>query len=276
MPTPLLSVVVPTYNNARTIEETLTSVLDQTDVDFELIVSDHSSTDSTRETVKRLATDPRVTLTSTEAGGGAQRNWNHATSMARGEYLKLVCGDDVLRSGTLARQVALLQSTGAVLTACQRDIVDADGSVLMQDWGLRGLSKPMPGWLAARKAVRAGSNLFGEPASVMMQRSALAASGGWFGDYPYLIDQATYSRVLLTGDFAPDLVTGATFRMSASQWSVALAKQQSVQARGFHAWMNGEFPTTVRRSDRLIGDVRATLMARARRIAYRALKRRMR
>lgn len=276
MSPPLLSVVVPAFNNGRTIAETLQSILDQRVDDLEVIVADHSSTDDTAHVLERFADDARVTILTTEAGGGASRNWNRVTDAATGQYLKLVCGDDILRPGTLARQLEILRSTGAVLTACRRDIVDADGQTLMAGWGLRGLTSRTTGAAAVRKAVRAGSNLFGEPASVMMRRDTLVATGGWFDRFPYLIDQATYSRVLLRGDFAPDLQVGATFRMSDSQWSVALVHEQSAQARGFHSWLHTEHPEVVSASDVRMGNLRAGLMARARRVSYRLLKRRMR
>ncbi|WP_022878777.1 glycosyltransferase family 2 protein [Microbacterium sp. B19] len=273
---PLVSVVIPAYNNARTIAETMTSVLDQEGVDFELIVADHSSSDGTRSEMEKFADDPRVTLADTPAGGGAPRNWNRVTDLATAPLLKLVCGDDIVRPGTLARQAALLADETAVLTACRRDIVDAEGRVLMAGWGLRGLQKRMPGARAVRAAVRAGSNLFGEPASVMMRTSALVSAGGWFGDFPYLIDQATYSKVLLQGDFVPDPEVGATFRMSSSQWSVALTKAQSAQARGFHHWLRENHPDVLSPIDLAVGDTRAWAMARARRLSYKILERRMR
>ncbi|MCM3500745.1 glycosyltransferase family 2 protein [Microbacterium sp. P26] len=273
---PLVSVVIPAYNNANTIAETMSSVLSQEGVDFELIVADHSSSDGTRAVMDEFTDDPRVQLHDTPAGGGAPRNWNRVTDLAQGTLIKLVCGDDILRPGTLARQAALLADPTVAMTACRRDIVDAEGRTLMAGWGLRGIQRRMPGARAVRAAVRAGSNLFGEPASVMMRTQALREVGGWFGDYPYLIDQATYSRVLLTGDFVPDTEVGATFRMSASQWSVALTKAQSAQARGFHHWMRAQHPEVLSPLDLVVGDSRAWAMARARRLSYKILERRMR
>lgn len=275
MTVPVLSVVVPAYNNGRTLAETLTSVLDQHVDALEVIVADHESTDDTADVMRGFADDPRVTLLSTPAGGGAGRNWNRVTDAARGEFLKLVCGDDVLRPGVLARQVELLRSSGGVLTACRRDVVDANGRILRAGWGLRGLKTRMPGREAVRAAVRAGSNLFGEPASVMMRREPLVRTGGWFDRFPYLIDQATYSRVLLDGDFVPDPEVGATFRMSATQWSVALVHEQSGQAHGFHAWLRAQHPDVLSAGDVRVGDMRASAMARARRLSYRLLERRM-
>ncbi len=276
MTTPRISVVVPAYNNALTIAETLRSVLDQDGVDLELIVADHSSTDETRSVLAAFADDPRVRILDTPAGGGAGRNWNRVTTAATGEYLKLVCGDDIVLPGTLARQADLLESSGAVLTACRRNVVDAQGTVLIRGWGLRGLSRAVDGAAAVRAAVRAGSNLFGEPASVMMRREALVTGGGWDDRFPYLIDQATYSRVLLQGGFVPDTEIGATFRLSNTQWSVALTREQSRQARAFHRQLHLDHPDVISAADRRIGDVRAGIMARARKMTYRLLRRRMR
>jgi len=273
---PLVSVVIPAYNNGRTLAETMRSVLTQEGVDFELVVADHSSTDDSAEIARSFEHDPRVTVLTTPSGGGAPRNWNRVTEAARGELLKLVCGDDVLRPGTLARQAAILADPGVVLTACRRDVVDAGGRTIMADWGLRGLRRRMSGADAVRKAVRAGSNLFGEPASVMLRRAVLAETGGWFPEFPYLIDQASYTRVLMHGDFVPDTVTGATFRMSSTQWSVALTRDQSSQARGYNHWIRETYPGVLSRADVLIGDARAWMMAHARRVSYALLERRMR
>lgn len=275
MTTPRISVVVPAYNNARTLAETLRSVLDQQVEDLELIVADHASADDTWEVMQAFDADPRVTLLRTEGGGGAVRNWNRVTDAASGAYVKLVCGDDVLRPGVLARQARLLEETGAVLTASKRDIVDASGKVVMGGWGLTGLGRAMSGADALRRTVRAGRNLLGEPASVMMRREALAAAGGWHEDFSYFLDLASYARVLVGGGFTPDLEVGATFRMSDGQWSVALVDAQRAEARRFSAWLRTEHPDIVTEADRRMGDIRAGLMAQARRVSYRVLKRRM-
>ncbi|WP_345751206.1 glycosyltransferase family 2 protein [Microbacterium rhizophilus] len=276
MTDPRLSVVVPAYENGRTLAETLRSILDQDVAGMEVVVADHASSDDTLDVMRTFQDDPRVVLLETEAGGGAGRNWNRVTDAARGEFLKLVCGDDVLRPGVLARQVDLLERTGAVMTACRRDVIDASGAVLLPAWGLRGVDRRMPGAEAVRHAVLAGSNLFGEPASVMMRRDVLTRTGGWNDRFSYFIDQATYTRVLFEGDFVPDTEVGATFRMSDAQWSVALASRQAAEAREYHAWVRETHPEALSGLDRRIGDVRAALMARARRLSYRVLKRRMR
>ena len=110
-----VSIVVPTYNNVDFVEETIESILAQTYTDFELVIADHSSTDGTWEKIQRFADDPRVTLLRTPAGGGAPANWTRVTEAATGDYLKLVCGDDLLEPSCLEQQVAVLDTHPSVV-----------------------------------------------------------------------------------------------------------------------------------------------------------------
>lgn len=273
---PLLSVVMPTYNNAPFVEAAVRSILDQDFDDFELVIADHSSTDGTAERLEQFRSDSRVRLLVTEAGGGAERNFNRVTAEATGRYLKMVCGDDLLKPGVLARQVALLETNpNAVLTACPREIIDARGATIFSRRGLAGLEAPVSGSDAIRAVVRAGSNLFGEPGSVMMRRDVLAREQNWFFEYPYLVDQATYCRVLLHGDFVPDTTVGAVFRMNGGQWSVALRSHQAEQVKGFHRWLAERYPDIVSPADEKVGNRNAAFMALKRQAAYIVLRNRM-
>jgi glycosyltransferase involved in cell wall biosynthesis len=272
-----VSVVVPAYNNADFLAATLDSILAQTYRDFELIVSDHSSSDGTAEVMRRYLSDPRVRLHTQPAGGGAPANWNAVTALATGVYLKLVCGDDLIYPTCLQRQVEALDAhPSAVLTAAQRDIVDAKGEPVLRGRGLSGLRGLTPGRDAIRRTVRAGTNIFGEPASVLFRREALAAAGNWDGRYSYLIDQASYIRVLLTGDCVavPESLGG--FRVSDQQWSVRLMRSQSQEAKNYHLALAREHPDLLSPTDVFVGNRMADANAVARRGAYIALRRRMR
>ena len=198
-----MSVVVPSYNNASFIEATIDSVLGQTFEDFELVVADHSSADGTWERLQRYSLDPRVRLLRTAAGGGAQQNWEQVTTEARGELVKLVCGDDIIYPDCLRLQVEAMDANpSVVLVAAQRDLIDARGGPVKARRGLAGLNGLVPGRVAVRHTVVAGSNIFGEPACVLIRRAALERSGGWDGRQPFVIDEATYANVLLLGDFS--------------------------------------------------------------------------
>lgn len=271
--TPRVSVVIPAFDNARFIEQTVRSVLDQTYTDFELVVSDHSSTDGTWELLQPFGTDPRVRLTRVAAGGGAPANWTAVTAQARGEFVKLVCGDDLLYPTALAEQVAAFDEyPQAVLVSCLRDIVDAGGRPLIRGRGLPGLAGLVTGDRAIRRTVSAGTNVFGEPMCVLVRRSALVAAGGWDARSPYLIDQATFVRVLRRGPMVALHRALAAFRLSDQQWSVGLARQQGAHARAFHRRLDREHPDLLTRRDRVAGDVLATAMGYARRVVYAGLR----
>jgi hypothetical protein len=141
--------------------------------------------------------------------------------------------------------------------------------------GLASLTGRVPGTVAARHTVVAGSNIFGEPAGVLIRRETLKEVGGWDGRHPYVIDEATYVNVLLRGDFFGVDRALAAFRLSSSQWSVNLARQQSAQVVEFHHRLAEEVPGLLSRTDLVRGDARARVMAYARRLAYLWVGRRM-
>ena len=275
---PRVSVVVPAFENAPYIRAAVASVLAQTYADFELVVADHSSSDGTWEILQEFAADPRVRLLRTPAGGGAVRNWNRVTEAARGELVKLVCGDDLLAPDALSTQVATFDAhgDGVVMVASARDILDASGRVVIRGHGLGGLSGRVPGREAIRRSVLRGANIFGEPCCVLLRRSALEAVGGWHGDPGYLIDQSTYCRVLLHGDLATAPGTLAAFRISSTQWSVALAREQARSVAEMHRQVAELAPGLLSSRDLRVGNARARLRAFQRRLVYLYLGRRMR
>ncbi|MGO4604099.1 glycosyltransferase family 2 protein [Terrabacter sp. 2YAF2] len=274
--TPTVSVVVPTYNSAAFVRATMSSILNQTFSDFELIVSDHSSTDGTWEILQPYAADPRVTLLRLARTGKPEDNWDNATHAASGAYLKLVCGDDVIAPTCLERQVeAMRANPGTVMVASRRDVVTASGDVLLSSWGLPNLVGPVDGARAIRQAVRSGTNPFGEPACVLLDRQSLAIAGGWDGSFSYVLDQHTYARVLAQGHFFGIGDSLATFRLSASQWSHALARSQYRQVVDFHRSIAQEHPDWLTQGDLMRGRARAKILAYARRLAYFSMARKL-
>jgi glycosyltransferase involved in cell wall biosynthesis len=275
--TPRVSVVVPAYNSVAFIDATMRSILAQTFTDFELVVSDHSSTDGTWEALQQFTADPRVRLSRLASGGGAPANWNAVTDLATGEFLKLVCGDDLIYPDCLREQVtALAARPSAVLAASTRDIIDATGAPVLRGRGLAGLRGEVSGTEAIRRTALAGTNIFGEPGSVLIKRDALVDAGGWDAQFPYLIDEATYCAVLLRGNFVAVPRSLAAFRVSESQWSVRLVRAQANQAIGFRREFAAAHPSLLSSRDLLVGTLRARANALARRAVYRWLGRRMR
>lgn len=273
---PLVSVVVPSYNNGSFIRETMTSILNQTYQHLEVIVSDHGSTDDTWALLQPFALDPRVRLLQIARSGRVADNWASASDGATGKYLKLVCGDDLLTSDCIESQVAALErSPGSVMVASRRSVVTAAGDPLIRGWGLAGLIGSFDGAVAVKTAVKSGTNPFGEPACVLLCRATLSKVGGWDGSIPYVIDQHTYSKMLLHGTFVGLSDSLASFRLSDAQWSVELAGQQYRQVVRFHQLLAAAAPGVLTWADRLEGRARARVLSYARRFAYKALSRKL-
>src|SRR5579859_34609 len=104
--TPLVSVVIPTYNGSQLLFETLQTVFAQTFRDFEVIVVNDGSTDDTPEMLRRFS--GRVRVISQENGGiGVARN--RGIAEASGRYVALLDHDDLWMPEKLARQVQFLE-----------------------------------------------------------------------------------------------------------------------------------------------------------------------
>lgn len=122
----MVSVIMPAYNGARYIAESIRSVLDQTHANFELLVVDDGSTDGTGEIVRAIqATDERVKYAFQENRGQAHAR-NTAIKSARGELLAFLDQDDLWMKEKLELQVEVMSRTGA-------DVVFSDGFIFGED-----------------------------------------------------------------------------------------------------------------------------------------------
>ncbi|TYC48093.1 glycosyltransferase [Weissella muntiaci] len=268
-----VSVVIPAYKSARFIKETVESVLNQTDVDFELIIGVQGPDDGTWSILEDFKDDARVKMFESPVGA-AKENWNFVSEKASGEFIKLLPADDVLVPGMLARQVRLLENhPEAVLTASKREIINEDNKVLKKSWGLTGLRKNMAGEAVIKRVVGTGINILGEPGGVLMRRSAFEKAGGWNFDHPYVVDLESYLRVLRFGDFVKDEHVAVKFRVSSTQWTAALQNVQSAHFIGMNESMAELMPDTITKSTLVRGKLVTKAMQEIRKFVYVFIKR---
>ncbi|MGK7900453.1 MAG: glycosyltransferase [Hormoscilla sp.] len=104
---PLISVIIPVYNGEKTIRETIESILNQTFSDFELIVINDGSTDTTLSIVNSIQ-DPRLKVFS-YPNGGASASRNRGIARATGEYISFIDADDLWTPDKLEAQFKALQ-----------------------------------------------------------------------------------------------------------------------------------------------------------------------
>ena len=112
-----VSVITPAYNAAQVLARAVNSVQMQTLVDWEMIIVDDGSSDSTYALAQSLALGaPRVVVLRHEAGQGAAAARNTALETARGRYIAFLDADDEWTSTKLAQQIEAMQAQGAALS----------------------------------------------------------------------------------------------------------------------------------------------------------------
>lgn len=269
----VVSVVIPVFNGMAHLPRAVDSVLSQTYEDLDIVLVDGGSTDGSREWIHQVA-DPRVRSLEMPPGTSAADNWTEASLAARGDFIKLLCQDDILYPTALADQLHDLRAyPDALFAVAQRDIVDTNGNMLYRRRGCDGLhSGLMDGKEALRAAYLRGTNVFGEPLAVLFHRSVLKAALGWNDDRPFLLDLELYTRVLQQGSIVVRKQAIGAFRVSSGSWSTQLVREQSNQIRDWQT----EIEAVLQPAPGLFQRSRAYVMrhkqALLRRATYRVLK----
>jgi teichuronic acid biosynthesis glycosyltransferase TuaG len=125
---PLVSVVIPVYNQERYIKEAVDSVLQQTYPQVELVVVDDGSTDQTPEILKTYGSRLRYLR---QANAGAATALNRGIEAASGELVGWLSSDDVYESTKVQRQVELFEARPEIsLTYTDFNVIDGDGRVV--------------------------------------------------------------------------------------------------------------------------------------------------
>ena len=129
VPSPRVSVIVPTWNRACLVTEAVGSVIAQTMTDWELIVADDGSTDDTLSRLTLLG-DDRIRLLRLPHRGSAAAARNRGAALAAGEWLAFLDSDDLWRADKLAVQMAALDAGGADWSYTAHDLIDEDRRLL--------------------------------------------------------------------------------------------------------------------------------------------------
>lgn len=107
----LVSVIMPSYNTAEFIGQTISSVLNQTYQNFEIIIVDDCSTDNTDDIVKSF-NDERIRYYKNAVNSGAAVSRNTALKNAKGKWIAFLDSDDLWEPNKLELQIAFMESKG--------------------------------------------------------------------------------------------------------------------------------------------------------------------
>jgi glycosyltransferase involved in cell wall biosynthesis len=128
---PLVSICVPTYNGEAHLRECLDSLRAQTFRDFEVVITDDTSTDETAAIAREYAQrDARFKFHANPRRLGLVGNWNCGIRLARGEWIKPVFQDDFLQPQCLERMLAVAREKKSRFLACRREFAFAPETAL--------------------------------------------------------------------------------------------------------------------------------------------------
>ena len=108
----LVSIIMPSYNTAKYIGDSIKSVLAQTYGNWELIIVDDCSTDNTDEIVGEFLSDERIKYLKNEKNSGAAISRNYALREARGKWIAFLDSDDLWLPEKLEKQLAFMVENG--------------------------------------------------------------------------------------------------------------------------------------------------------------------
>lgn len=231
---PKASIVVPAYNAAKTLPETLRSLLAQTFDDFEIVIVDDGSSDETPEIALSFCTHPNVRVVRQPNRGLAGAR-NTGIAEARGVFIGFCDADDLWLPTKLARHVAHLEADGDVG-------LSFTGSELMDD-ASRAIGITQSPRLRDLRAEHVFKrNPIGNGSSVVARRAALEAIAyrprfetrrDWVFDETFRQseDIECWLRLVLMTDWLIEGIPGALtrYRVSAGGLSAGIDRQ-------FAAW----------------------------------------
>jgi glycosyltransferase involved in cell wall biosynthesis len=133
---PDVSIIIPSFNAERYVEQAIASALAQNGVSLEVILVDDGSSDRTLEIVRRIAArDSRLRVFQNPANRGPAYSRNFAIQQARGEWIALLDADDYFHVDRLSCMLSVAEKETADLVADNLVIVSDDGEILRRAFG---------------------------------------------------------------------------------------------------------------------------------------------
>lgn len=126
----LVSIIMPSWNTAKFIAESIQSVINQTYTNWELLIVDDCSTDKTDRVVEPFLIDARIKYFKNEKNSGAALTRNRAMREAKGEWIAFLDSDDLWMPEKLERQIGFMQEHGHVLSFTEYEKIDEENQPL--------------------------------------------------------------------------------------------------------------------------------------------------
>ena len=213
----LISVIIPVYNGEKTIKETILSVLNQTFEDWELIIINDGSTDSTIEIITQIQ-DNRIRVFNFENAGLA-RSRNRGIDHSQGEFISFLDADDLWTTDKLEAQFQTLQNNPKVMVAYSwTDYIDQSSQFLHSGRHIT-INGNVYQHLLVNNFLENGSN-------PLIRKQALNQVGGFDSSINSVADWDMWLRLAAGYQFVAVPLPQILYRVSARSMSSQIKNQE--------------------------------------------------
>jgi glycosyltransferase involved in cell wall biosynthesis len=216
---PLISVIIPAYNNEKTIRETIESVLNQSFRDWEIIIINDCSTDSTLEIISSIQDDRIKVFSYPNAGVSVSRN--RGFYLSKGEFIAFLDADDLWTPDKLESQLKALQANPqAAIAYSWIDRIDESGKFVT-----KGNYKNFSGNIYPHLIVQ---NFLETASNALIRAEALKAVGNFDSALTPAEDWDMYLRLAENYHFVVVPRPQILYRLTANSQSTNMLKMEAV------------------------------------------------
>ena len=230
---PYFSVCIPAFNAGKYLSTTIDSVLNQTFTDFEIVILDNASTDNSKTVISSYA-DSRIRLETNLETVPAHENWTRAVGLARGEWVKLLCADDLLKPNALQEiREDLLMHEEVLVHAGIRDVIDESGNLVksakaqFENGSLLNLDD------VVSRVLSSGTNPLAESMCLTWKRNLTEIVGPFSEQWRYFIDLEYWLRLNKTSQIYYTTEVLGSFRVSRGSWTSSIGFRTIQEAIDF-------------------------------------------
>ena len=207
---PLVSILIPAYTPSF-FAACLDSALAQTHRNVEIVICDDSRGPEIEDIVRAHARGGEIRYLRNEIRLGPRGNFTRCIELARGEFIKFLCDDDLLAPTCIAALLdAFRRAPDITLATSRRQRIDGNGSPLADIPATTPIvdeNAVIAGYALANAMIVAGLNTIGEPSTVLFRKSDLLDQAPEYFRFAGvaghgIIDMVTWSALLLKGDAA--------------------------------------------------------------------------
>lgn len=232
---PLVSICIPTYNGEKFIKETVESILAQTYTNFEVVISDNKSTDSTLEIVKKILSETDVSYKiHSQNPNGIGDNWNNCIKQSSGKYIKFLFQDDILERNCVSEMVSLAESNQEIGLVYSKRKILVNDSDDFSSW-LTRFKNLHTHWdsnitdfsvCSGRKYMKDKNflneplNKIAEPSATLIRKECFDKIGSFRNDLKQVLDIELFHRIMISYDIGfidQELVSFRLHKNQASQ-----------------------------------------------------------